>query len=242
MTSVAYGIGFPAVRGVLTPPRTQGGGPSPLLDGLVAYWAFDEASGATTADATGNGNTGTLINGPTRAAGKINGGINFASNQYVNIGNNPALNFFGAMPFTLAGWGKRTTTAIGVMFDGITGSAGYRVDVGQAFSAPAGAVLVYMGGAWSWSNSGIFIDTDWHHVAVVYDGSNLTFYNDGAFDHSSAAAAPTSVSMNRSIGNIVGTSNPFGGVLDEFGIWGRALDAAEITALYNGGMGLQYPF
>jgi hypothetical protein len=33
---------------------------------FVAYYKFDEASGTTTADATGNGNNGTLVNGPTR--------------------------------------------------------------------------------------------------------------------------------------------------------------------------------
>ena len=34
--------------------------------GLVAYYKFDEASGTTVTDATGNGNTGTLVNNPTR--------------------------------------------------------------------------------------------------------------------------------------------------------------------------------
>ncbi|GGD46871.1 hypothetical protein GCM10011514_08590 [Emticicia aquatilis] len=33
--------------------------------GLVAYYKFDEGSGITTADATGNGNNGTLVNSPT---------------------------------------------------------------------------------------------------------------------------------------------------------------------------------
>ncbi|WP_428656082.1 LamG domain-containing protein [Runella sp.] len=34
--------------------------------GLVAYYKFDEASGTTVTDATGNGNTGTLVNSPSR--------------------------------------------------------------------------------------------------------------------------------------------------------------------------------
>jgi hypothetical protein len=33
--------------------------------GLVAYYKFDEGTGSTTADATGNGNNGTLVNSPT---------------------------------------------------------------------------------------------------------------------------------------------------------------------------------
>jgi hypothetical protein len=38
---------------------------------LVAYWKFDEGSGTTVSDASGNGNTGTLMNGPLWSAGKV---------------------------------------------------------------------------------------------------------------------------------------------------------------------------
>lgn len=34
-------------------------------DSLVGYWKFDETSGTTAADASGDGNTGTHTNGPT---------------------------------------------------------------------------------------------------------------------------------------------------------------------------------
>lgn len=33
--------------------------------GLMAYWKFDEGNGTTAADSSGNGNTGTLVNGVT---------------------------------------------------------------------------------------------------------------------------------------------------------------------------------
>ena len=36
--------------------------------GLAGYWRLDEGAGVTTADATGNGNTGTLVNGASWAA------------------------------------------------------------------------------------------------------------------------------------------------------------------------------
>src|SRR5262249_14832299 len=38
--------------------------PSISGSGLVAYWKFDEGSGTTASDSSGNGNTGTLVNGP----------------------------------------------------------------------------------------------------------------------------------------------------------------------------------
>jgi len=41
----------------------------PFNSGLVAYWNFDEGSGTTAADSSGNGNHGILVNGPKWAAG-----------------------------------------------------------------------------------------------------------------------------------------------------------------------------
>jgi hypothetical protein len=41
--------------------------------GLVAYYKFNEGSGTTTADATANGNNGTLVNGPTFVANSTSG-------------------------------------------------------------------------------------------------------------------------------------------------------------------------
>ena len=32
---------------------------------LVAYWKFDEGTGLTASDSSGNGNHGTLVNGPS---------------------------------------------------------------------------------------------------------------------------------------------------------------------------------
>jgi hypothetical protein len=52
--------------------------PAPLPNpGLMAHWKFDEASGATAIDSSGNGLHATLKNGPTRTQGKIGGALNF---------------------------------------------------------------------------------------------------------------------------------------------------------------------
>ncbi|MES2774408.1 MAG: MopE-related protein [Bacteroidota bacterium] len=45
--------------------------------GLAAYYKFDEGSGTTTADATGHGNNGTLINGPTFVSNDVCGSRTF---------------------------------------------------------------------------------------------------------------------------------------------------------------------
>jgi hypothetical protein len=55
--------------------------------GLVAYWRFDEGTGFTAADATGHGNTGTLLDGPIWVTG-----LNF-SGQTTNQLPSLAINF-----------------------------------------------------------------------------------------------------------------------------------------------------
>src|SRR6185369_5251048 len=48
---------------------------------LQAYLKFDEASGTSAADATGNGWTGALVNSPTWVAGYSNNAVNLSSNS-----------------------------------------------------------------------------------------------------------------------------------------------------------------
>jgi len=48
-----------------------------ITTGLVGHWKFDEVSGTTATDSSGNNNAGTLTNGPTWTAGKIGGALSF---------------------------------------------------------------------------------------------------------------------------------------------------------------------
>jgi len=60
---VVAGFGLP---GLLLNASAQSAGP-------VAHWKFDEGSGTTAADSSGNGNTGTLLNSPTWTTGRVGG-------------------------------------------------------------------------------------------------------------------------------------------------------------------------
>src|SRR4051794_8591858 len=73
------------------------------VTGLVAAYAFDEASGATTADSSSNHLTGTLSN-VTRVAGKSGGGIKFAGSNasWVTVADAAPLHLAKGM--TLEAW------------------------------------------------------------------------------------------------------------------------------------------
>jgi hypothetical protein len=53
---------------------------------LIGWWRFDEGSGTTAYDSSGNGNDGTLVGGATWAAGRFGGGIELdGTSGYVSV-------------------------------------------------------------------------------------------------------------------------------------------------------------
>ena len=61
---------------------------------------------------------------------------------------------------------------------------------------------------------------------------------------SSSELTPTTFSTyDFSLGKNLHTNTAgFAGTIDEVGVWGRVLSASEVTALYNSGAGVAYPF
>ena len=52
-------------------------GKPPTNLGLVGYWSMNEGTGTMAGDGSGNGNRGTLTNGPTWVDGKRGKALNF---------------------------------------------------------------------------------------------------------------------------------------------------------------------
>lgn len=113
--------------------------------------------------------------------------------------------------------------------------------------------------AWSVSNNGtavtqaipaIAVTTGvWHFIACTYDGTNIKCSIDGASSGTGFASTAFSTDIFDGTGELdFGQANPvvadyFDGTYDAWGIWrstrgnGGALSAAQITSLYNGGIG-----
>lgn len=88
------------------------------------------------------------------------------------------------------------------------------------------------------------------HVLITYSGnkacSGVTFYINGS---ASATIAGTN-NMTTSVvtidefhlGDRGGAGSPMTGSIDEFTVFNATLSSADATTLYNGGVGIQYPF
>ena len=76
---------------------------------LVAYWKFDEGTGTTAADSSGNGNTGTLMNGPLWTAGIAGNALYFDGiDDNVTVLDSNSLDLSSS--FTLSAWVNPAST------------------------------------------------------------------------------------------------------------------------------------
>jgi len=127
-----------------------------------------------------------------------------------------------------------------------TGVSGWQIIFGMEDGGWDRMLLIEPGGGLSLGHTnnrwqtGISIATGaWQHVAVVYDNGAMRFYYNGI-----AYATTTTEGNHSSAGTftIGGNQSPGGnyyrGLIDEVAVWNEALTAAEITTLYNSGIGL----
>ncbi|MBI2116976.1 MAG: hypothetical protein HYT85_18115 [candidate division NC10 bacterium] len=151
--------------------------------GLVGYWKVDEGSGTTATDSSGNGNTGTLMNGPTWTVGKLNSALSFDGlTNYVSVPHTAALD---AYPLSVAVWMKTASTSgvRGIVNKYAAGSFnGYQLFMNNgnlcAWYLRDTSNYVYDGGGCTFNLAG-YNDNQWHHVAFVVDASGGRLYVDG---------------------------------------------------------------
>ena len=220
-----------AVSVTVTNGTTGSPPPTPLTGALVSYWALDEGIGTTAADTSGNGNTATLMNGPTWTAGRRGSALSFDGlTQYVRVPSTPALN---AYPLTVAFWMKTSSTS------------GVRGVVNKYADMSLNGWQVYMSSgklcAWYIKDGSNYIDDNtacplavagyndnqWHQVVFVVDASGGKFYVDGlpqaALPWTGTPGAPTTT-QELQIGHYPGLASGgfFAGVIDDVRIWSNA--------------------
>lgn len=197
-----------------TPNQDQSGTGQAL--GLVAHYTFDEGSGATTVDASGNNNTATL-QGPTWVAGQSGQALSFDGvDDYVDCTASSSLAVGGSL--SNASW----AFWINPEHDGREGGSDTILYKGRWYSgrqfydifhrsdywglAQEGVINIRVSDNWSKqivSSNGIIQNDQWSHVVVVYDGTNISFYINGVLDSTkplSVSVFPTTTGDNCVIG------------------------------------------
>jgi chitodextrinase len=212
----------------------------PPQPGLVASYGFDEGSGTAAADSTGNGNHGTLVNGPTWTLGRFGQALSFdGTNDRVTVPDANTLDLTTGM--TLEAWLKPTATGTAwktVLFKHRDNNATNMVYVmygNRNTNVPNGEITVgtSVKAANGPAGSGLPLNV-WSHLAATFDNATLRLYVNGTEIASLATAGPIATSTGALwIGGNNVWNEVFSGAIDEVRIYNRALNASEIQTDMN---------
>ena len=195
--------------------------------GLVAAYGFNEGSGLTVTDASGNGNTGTVSNTTWAATGKYGKALQFnGSSARVNIPDAASLHLTTGM--TLEAW-VNPSTVNGNWRDVIyKGNDNYYLEATSTNASKPDAGLI-AGGTSGDAYGTAALKKTWSYLAETYDGTNVRLYVNGTQVASTAHTGAISTSANPlQVGGDSLYGQYFAGMIDEVRIYNVALTAAQI--------------
>ncbi|OGS43280.1 MAG: hypothetical protein A2539_08975 [Elusimicrobia bacterium RIFOXYD2_FULL_34_15] len=190
-------------------------------------------------DGTNSGTGGaTFISSNTwKYAGTTENVAYFDGNDYINCGAGTSLNIISSI--TACAWVSASADAAYMTIAGKHGEPGsYGWALRRGNTNDNVEFGMSKGGA-DWTTletaANTFLVNKWYHIATTMDGQTTKIYINGTLSKSSTLSSGTSIyvsNVNLQIGAANTTLN-MTGVIDEVGIWNRALSANEIASLYN---------
>ena len=212
-----------AVTFVVDPP------PPNTPPGLVAAYGFDEASGTSVTDGSGNGHLGTISGATRSVSGRFGSALSFDGiNDWVTIPDANPLDLTTGV--TMSAWVNPSAV----------GSA-YRTVLMK--EQPGGLIYTLYAGDGTGKASGHIFTTSeqratgtantpvnaWTHLASTWDGTTLRLFVNGAQVGTRAVSGTlrTSTGVLR-IGGTAVWPEWFAGRIDEVRLYSRALSVAEI--------------
>jgi len=221
----------------------------------VAYWNFDEKTGITANDISGNANAGSLGGGtaayrPTWISGKIGGALKFdGTDDYVDAGNRSLLNFSAADNFSIFSWINIdrsvdltvSSTYLGIYATDVEWDSGQVLNFYYRGGGAFNLRYNYGGGAaYESLTSNTFEPTKgvWHNVGVVKSGNVGYFYYDGSLietDNTNNLSTMNMTGGSKRIGKGNANLYYFNGIIDDVKVYNYARTPAQIAWDYNRG-------
>jgi hypothetical protein len=208
-----------------------------ITNGLVLHldagnFASYNGSGTTWTDLSGNGNNGTLTNGPTYSSANRGSIVFDGSNDYIGLGTSANIvppyitvslfvnvNNYTTRPH-LFGRGEGT---IGHCYFVIETSGAFRfyTDIGSGWSFIQPSSFTFPTGVW-------------YNIVCSFDGSNVNVYGNGVLLGTSSRVGQLRqyTAQETVVGRIL-TQNYFPGNIAQVSIYNRALTATEVAKNFN---------
>ncbi|HEY3181566.1 MAG TPA: LamG-like jellyroll fold domain-containing protein, partial [Gaiellaceae bacterium] len=200
----------------------------------TALYPFSEGLGGSTADASGNGNGGS-ITGASWTAGKYGQGLQFNGSSFVTVPDAASLDI--GSTGTVEAWvrldalnvwhgivAKGAANALVAHNYGLEITNGNRVECGIGNGVSSNSV----------DSTAALAAATLYHVACVWNGTQLQVYVNGVLNTStSQTITPSGNTAPLSIGQYGGNADRTRGVIDEVRIFNRALTQPEIQSDLN---------
>ena len=227
----------------------------------IAHYKFDECSGATIHDESGNLNNGTITIGAigsqtalgtctdsdtthawyNGSVGKYNSGLSFDGiDDYVSRADQGAsdlLRLNNSTGLTISLW--MNPTGIYGTFNGLVTKGGSNSGYILRF-VNDGLINTRVGNGSTWEDMNLsmsFTPNTWSHLAYVFNGNAYSYYVDGKYvsGGNSSLGFVDGYLAPLYIGSDEGAANRyFSGKLDDVKIFNYALTSSQIKELYNG--------
>jgi hypothetical protein len=201
--------------------------------GPVAAYSFDEGTGTTVADVTGDGHTATIESGGWTTHGRYGGAISFdgsGGNKCVSVPDSPELRF--TEEFTLEAWVRPEGGSYEdpVVVKESSGKTAFGLGLGSREEYEAEGFIGEGSGSKAAVGGEKVRDYEWAHLAATWDGSTIRLYVDGELaDTETATSPPASGEGSLKIG-CDGPDGQFTGQIDEVRAYNRTLTGGEVAA------------
>ncbi|HXE12539.1 MAG TPA: LamG-like jellyroll fold domain-containing protein [Bryobacteraceae bacterium] len=200
---------------------------------LVAAYGFNEGSGSTVTDLSGNGNNGTITDATWSPSGKFGSALVFnGTSARVNINDSVSLHLSSVM--TVEAWiNPSAVTSVwrDVIYKGVDSI--YLEATSDHSKVPAAGGTFGDNDIAAFGTSALALNV-WVHLAETYDGSTIRLYVNGVQVSSLAqtgAIAPSAKPLQ--IGGDSDWGQYFKGAIDEIRVYNGALTAAQIQTDMN---------
>jgi hypothetical protein len=200
---------------------------------LVVHWRFDEGSGTTAFDTSGNGRDGTFTGEPQWVSGHNSAGaLHFDGVDDFVSHVLPGDQTYAA--FTIAVWVKaddvdqaQLAAIFASRFPGGATGAGFQIDIDTQVTPQVYQIRPN-------SDGGVFgnTTTDWVYLAVVCEGTSAQLYYQGV--PANEATLVSSLFNEFTVGVNRARSRFFAGTIDDLRVYDHALSEAEILAATQG--------
>lgn len=213
------------------------------LGGLtpLAHWKFDESTGSTAADSSGNGSDGTVYGNPTwrPSGGWFGGALDFdGRGDYVRVDRPVGFNF-APNSFSVSAWiyPRETAGQYHAILEYDRNSAN-----GNRFGLwlDTDGCVHFRVGQNTWQSTDALRANQWYHVAATFEGASraMRIYVDGVLEatatNQKGFVTPTQATL---IIGARGTADDeyFNGLIDDIRVFNSLLSAEEILILAGGG-------